>query len=188
MTAAFRKTRSVGAVVLTTIATCVYVAAQSGAELGTQSTAATPRTHVASTPENVVFGVFPIDRQPVAKVRSGDEVRIDTLSHRGTIQQEDPVTFLGALGVKLSAAETRRNVATSGVPLNHLVGQRFRVGDVVLKGGRLNFPCRYIEELLGLPIYIALINRSGLNCWIERGGIIRKGDPIELVPEADAAA
>ena len=56
--------------------------------------------HVRSTPENVVFGWFPIDRQPVLRVASGSVVRIDTLSQRGTTQQEDPVTFLGALGVK----------------------------------------------------------------------------------------
>ena len=85
--------------------------------------------------------------------------------------------------VKLLPHEHRRNLTTRGVPLNHLVGKRFRVGNVVLKGGRLNFPCKYIEELLGLPIYTALINRSGLNCWIETGGIIRKGDAIELLPE-----
>jgi hypothetical protein len=29
-----------------------------------------------------------------------------------------------------------------GVPLNHLAGQRFRVGAAVLFGGRLNFPCK----------------------------------------------
>jgi MOSC domain-containing protein YiiM len=48
----------------------------------------------------------------------------------------------------------------------------------VLIGGRLNYPCRYLERLLGRPVYDALLNRSGLNCRIERGGIIRKGDPI----------
>jgi hypothetical protein len=28
------------------------------------------------------------------------------------------------------------------------------------------------------PVYTALLNRSGLNCRIEIGGIIRKNDPI----------
>jgi MOSC domain-containing protein YiiM len=64
------------------------------------------------------------------------------------------------------------------VPLNHLVGKRFKVGDAVLIGGRLNFPCQYLEKLLGLPVYTPLLNRSGLNCRIELGGTIRKGDPI----------
>jgi len=62
--------------------------------------AATPSVHVRSTPDNVVLGVFPIDRTPIAKVASGSVVRIDTLSQRGATQQEDPVTFLGKFGVK----------------------------------------------------------------------------------------
>jgi acetamidase/formamidase len=99
MAAAFKRTRSVDAVLFAVIATWVCVAAQSGAGPG-QSTAATPAPRVRSTPENVVFGSFPIDRQPVARVPSGEVVRIDTLSQRGTTQQEDPVAFLGARGVK----------------------------------------------------------------------------------------
>ena len=81
----------------------------------------------------------------------------------------------------LQPADHRRNLTVVGVPLNHLVGRRFRVGEVVLRGGRLNFPCKYIEELLGLPVFLPLYNRSGLNCSIERGGHIRPGDTIELV-------
>jgi MOSC domain len=80
--------------------------------------------------------------------------------------------------VKLEPIDHRRNLTTRGVPLNHLVGRRFKVGAVVLKGGRLNFPCKYLEELLGLPVYTPLLNRSGLNCSIEVGGVIRRGDRI----------
>ncbi len=60
----------------------------------------TPAVHVRSTPQNVVLGVFPIDRAPVARVTPGAVVRIDTLSQRGATQQEDPATFLGKFGVK----------------------------------------------------------------------------------------
>jgi MOSC domain-containing protein YiiM len=80
--------------------------------------------------------------------------------------------------VALAVGEHRRNLTTLGVPLNHLVGKRFRIGEAVLSGGRMNFPCRYLERLLGKPVYTPLINRSGLNCRIEIGGIIRKGDAI----------
>ena len=47
--------------------------------------------------------------------------------------------------VELAPAEHRRNLTTRGVPLSHLVGKRFKVGETVLTGGRLNFPCRYLE-------------------------------------------
>ena len=85
--------------------------------------------------------------------------------------------------LNLTPGDHRRNLTVRGVPLNHLVGRRFRVGDVVLRGGRLNFPCKYLEELLGLPVFLPLYNRSGLNCGVERGGVIRPGDAIELLDD-----
>ena len=51
-------------------------------------------------------------------------------------------------------------------------------------GGRLNFPCKYLEKLLDRPLFLPLYNRSGLNCGIERGGTIRPGDPVELLDPA----
>ena len=94
------------------------------------------------------------------------------------IARNDPPLQGGPLHVV--PGDHRRNLTVRGVPLNHLVGRRFRVGDVILRGGRLNFPCKYLEELLGLPVYLPLYNRSGLNCGIERGGLIRPGDAIEM--------
>lgn len=83
--------------------------------------------------------------------------------------------------IELAPGDHRRNLTVRGVPLNHLVGRRFQIGEVVLRGGRLNFPCKYLEELLGAPVYLPLYNRSGLNCGIERGGVIRVGDAIKLL-------
>ena len=54
---------------------------------------------VASSPENVSWGWFPIDKAPVLRVRPGETVRMDTLTHSGAVQDEDPVTWLIALGV-----------------------------------------------------------------------------------------
>jgi MOSC domain-containing protein YiiM len=80
--------------------------------------------------------------------------------------------------VELAPHEHRRNLTTRSVPLNHLVGQYFRIGDCVLYGGRLNVPCLYLENLVGKRIFKALLNRSGLNCRIIVGGIIRTHDRI----------
>ena len=65
------------------------------------------------------------------------------------------------------------------MPLNHLVGQYFRIGDCVLYGGRLNVPCIYLENLVGKTVFKPLLNRSGLNCRIVVGGAIRNGDRVE---------
>lgn len=81
-------------------------------------------------------------------------------------------------GIALPPHETRRNLTTGGVPLNHLVGREFRVGEVVLVGGRLNVPCQYLEDLLGKPVFKPLLHRSGLNCRIVKGGTVRPGDRI----------
>ena len=81
-------------------------------------------------------------------------------------------------GISLQPVETRRNLVTRGVPLNHLVGRSFHVGEVVLFGCRLNVPCKYLEGLLGKPVYTPLLNRSGLNCRIVRGGVICATDSI----------
>jgi MOSC domain-containing protein YiiM len=81
--------------------------------------------------------------------------------------------------LKLAPHEHRRNLTTRGVPLNHLVGHYFRIGECVLYGGRLNVPCLYLETLLAKRVFKALLNRSGLNCRIVVGGVIRTHDHIQ---------
>ncbi|OLC12138.1 MAG: hypothetical protein AUH29_17265 [Candidatus Rokubacteria bacterium 13_1_40CM_69_27] len=83
------------------------------------------------------------------------------------------------LGIKVTAAETRRNIATAGVPLNHLVGQTFWVGPVQMRGTRLCEPCKHLEELAGRPhLMSGLIHRGGLRAQILNEGIIRIGDVV----------
>lgn len=109
----------------------------------------------------------------VREVTLIEQEALDALARNDPPLQGGPIV--------LRPEEHRRNLTVRGVPLNHLVGRRFRVGDVVLRGGRLNFPCKYLEELLGMPLFLPLYNRSGLNCGIERGGILRPGASIELL-------
>jgi MOSC domain-containing protein YiiM len=94
------------------------------------------------------------------------------------IEEETLVALKRDHGIELAPEETRRNLLTRAVPLNHLVGRQFRVGAVLLYGGRLNVPCAYLDELLGKPLFGPLTNRSGLNCRIIEGGVIRPGDRI----------
>jgi MOSC domain len=83
-------------------------------------------------------------------------------------------------GVPVTEAETRRNVVTEGVPLNHLVGRTFRVGAVTLRGLRLSEPCAYLEQLTGLEgVNRAFVHRGGLRAEIVDGGELRVGDPVE---------
>ncbi|MEF8799496.1 MAG: MOSC domain-containing protein [Halolamina sp.] len=73
----------------------------------------------------------------------------------------------------------RRNVTVRGVGLNRLVGERFRVGDVVLEGDELCDPCNYLERTLEQTgVEDALVHRGGLRCGIVEGGEITVGDDV----------
>ena len=50
-------------------------------------------------------------------------------------------------GHRLGYAEARRNIVTSGIDLNTLVGKRFRIGEVECVGRRLCEPCAHLERL-----------------------------------------
>jgi acetamidase/formamidase len=52
-----------------------------------------------STPDTVLWGYFAGDAPPVLHAKSGQTVRIDTVSHSGMNTAEDPVTFFGHAGI-----------------------------------------------------------------------------------------
>jgi MOSC domain-containing protein YiiM len=81
----------------------------------------------------------------------------------------------------------RRNVVTRGVPLNHLVGHDFRIGEVVLRGTRLCEPCEHLEKLTQPGIKMAALHRSGLRADVIQEGSIRIGDVVEEKAESGSA-
>jgi len=83
------------------------------------------------------------------------------------------------LKMVLEPDQTRRNIVTRGVPLNHLVNQQFRLGhEAVFQGVRLCEPCDHLESLTFKGVSEALAHRGGLRADVVRGGTIRVGDPI----------
>ena len=113
-----------------------------------------------------------------------------TFSKTGSISQQVTLIEVEALealerdyGKKLSPEESRRNITTQGVALNHLVGKDFRVGRAVFRGIKLCEPCGYLEEITGKMVKEGLIHRGGLRAQIISGGLIKVGDSIELISE-----
>ena len=80
--------------------------------------------------------------------------------------------------IQLDPGQSRRNIVTRGIALNHLVEQEFRIGDVVLRGTRLCEPCAHMEKLTVKGTMRGLIHRGGLRAEIIKGGTIRVGDRI----------
>ena len=81
--------------------------------------------------------------------------------------------------IDLSLADHRRNVTTRDVALNHLVGQRFRVGSVRCEGVLLCEPCTHLESLTEAGVRDAFVHRGGLRADVLEGGTVRVGDTVE---------
>lgn len=131
------------------------------------------------------------DRYAERKGKYSDRHHID---RQVTLIEEETLEALARdHRLALAPHEHRRNLTTRGVALNHLVGRYFSVGGCVLYGGRLNVPCRYLEDLLGRKVFKPLINRSGLNARVIVAGTIRRGDvlgpfdPAALAPDVRRA-
>ena len=80
--------------------------------------------------------------------------------------------------VELAPAESRRNLVTRGVALNHLVGRDFQIGSVKAHGIRLCEPCSHLQRLTGKQVIKGLLHRGGLRAQILTQGSIRVGDAV----------
>ena len=95
------------------------------------------------------------------------------------IEQETISALEREAGIELSPGEHRRNIETRDIALNHLVGQRFRVGDAICQGDRLCEPCDHLQRITQDGVLQALTHRGGLRATVLEDGIIRPGDGIE---------
>src|SRR6266446_2339572 len=77
--------------------------------------------------------------------------------------------------VELAAGDSRRNIVTRNVPLNHLVGKEFAIGDVRVHGIRLCEPCDHLQKVTGKSVIKGLLHRGGLRAQILTPGTIRVG-------------
>lgn len=101
---------------------------------------------------------------------SGREVTLIEIEAIDALQRE--------YRIDIDPGQARRNIVTRGVALNHLIDREFSVGDVVLRGTRLCYPCSHLEKLTVKGTLRGLIHRGGLRADIVRGGTIRIEDPI----------
>lgn len=59
-----------------------------------------PDAVLRCTPDTIVWGYIRADRAPVLRIKSGQSVRIDTVSHQGLNTRDDPVKYFGAAGIE----------------------------------------------------------------------------------------
>jgi hypothetical protein len=59
-----------------------------------------PDVTLGSTPDTVVWGYISARVPPALRISSGATVRIDTMSHQGSLTKDDPITFFGPAGIR----------------------------------------------------------------------------------------
>jgi MOSC domain-containing protein YiiM len=128
--------------------------------------------------------------EPVDSVEVTDEgVTGDRYFGRGDItlvEAEALEAFREDSGIELSHAEIRRQVLTTGIRLNDLLGKRFRVGGVEAVGAEWCEPCAHIEGLTYPGVLKGMVHRAGLRADVVQPGRIAVGDEVAEVSEAAA--
>ncbi len=112
------------------------------------------------------------DRYIVERVRRSPDYQI-TL-----IELENIEAFTKRTGLPLTPEMPRRNIVTSGIRLNGLLGQRFLVGRTLLEGLGLCEPCRLFAKRTHAAVLDFFPGKGGLRARIVSGGIINTGDRI----------
>lgn len=120
------------------------------------------------------------DHRSAKKPGSGRQVTLISREFIGQIAH-----FTGRPDI--DPAVLRRNLVVSGINLNALRHQRFSIGPVVLEAGAWCHPCSRMEEALGRGGVAAMLGHGGLCCKILRGGTIRLGDSVTVLPAPDHA-
>jgi hypothetical protein len=136
----------------------------------------------------------PMYSVPSAKLEAGRGIpgdryyaRIGSFSEQSVTRPDREVTlieseqvddFNRSTGLGLDYGAPRRNIVTTGIRLNELVGVRFSVGDAVLEGIRLCEPCKHLAALVHEQILPGLVHRAGLRARIVSGATIKPSDRI----------
>jgi MOSC domain-containing protein YiiM len=118
---------------------------------------------------------------------TGDRFAGSELSKRQvTLIQHEHLRVIGELLAReaIDPALLRRNLAVSGINLLALNRARFRIGSALLQGTGACHPCSRMEEVLGAGGYNAMRGHGGITAQVIESGVIRIGDPIQLLSSA----
>lgn len=140
---------------------------------------------LSSTPENTVWGGFPIDLPPALTIPSGKVVRVDALSQTGlTNASFSPETFFGAFGVPPEEVLPDATTFWESLPNRTRFGPHICTGPLYIEGAE---PGDTIEmQILDV---IQRVN-YGVNNTSPTGGVLgtsypgwRDGDvPLDIPP------
>ncbi|MBA2639981.1 MAG: MOSC domain-containing protein [Nocardioidaceae bacterium] len=142
-----------------------------------------------------------IDKRPVpgdvAVGRLGltGDVQVDTAHHGGPEQAvyayaaEDLALWAERLERELLPGSFGENLTLSGVDVTEArIGERWRIGSVLLEIGDVRIPCLTFQTWLQEPTWVRRFTqeaRPGAYLRVLEGGQLRAGDPVEVVETRD---
>lgn len=102
-----------------------------------------------------------------------------------TLIQAEHLPVIAALAGldAVTPEELRRNIVVRGLPLLALKDARFQIGEVILEGTGECHPCSRMEETFGPGGYNAVRGHGGITARVVRGGLIRVGDTLTVLPD-----
>ena len=89
-----------------------------------------------ATPETVSWGWIAADRPPVLRVKSGQTIRIDTVTHQGLNTAKDPVAFFGAAGIAAGDVLKDASEIYASVRRDAAAGPHLLTGPIHVEGAR----------------------------------------------------
>jgi MOSC domain-containing protein YiiM len=105
-----------------------------------------------------------------------------------SILNAETVEELAERGMPVQPGILGENITVEGVPVMQLSeGERLRIGDAELEITGDRPACREMLEI-HTDALKAMVGRAGKMARVVRGGTVRPGDPIEVMPRADAYA
>ena len=146
---AFLKSRVAGALIVCVAASLAFPAAAQ-----TVPPNPVPDATLRSTPQTVVWGYITADLPPALTIKSGQTVKIDTVSHQGLMTKDDPVTFFGAGGIPpdqvlQDASDIYRMVSrVKGLSAHVLTGPLYVEGACPATCSK----CAFIISICGCPM------------------------------------
>jgi len=94
------------------------------------------------------------------------------------VEAEEIDAFNKKHSTEFEHGDFRRNILTTGIRLNDLVGVQFWVGGVLVEGVRLCEPCKRLGTCLAPIVQSEMAGRTGLRARIVNSGTVKVGEEI----------
>lgn len=108
-------------------------------------------------------------------IAAGDAVQSN---HITLIAKEELDAFLQHNAANIAYADFRRNVLTTGIDLNALIGRQFRLGSALCQGVEDCAPCAFLAATVHRAVLPELEHKAGLRAIILEDGDLDIGDSI----------